>query len=397
MCNFVSLIVSVVINSSRKFNVALFIIYSALVLWLTVVTREIGIHEARNNLFWSYRLWLAGNWNLGWQILANIALFVPLGLLLDKKRYLLIPILISISIELIQLSTLRGFFEFDDILNNTLGAVIGWIVGRRLKNKWKPQLGAVAIVALGIAILSTHQSAHNSPRILCFQVEEDGNGFCFRINNPGDYIIKVRGTDGKAGEVKAETGIEREDVAEYFGEEYRFSGFQMEMPTTESEVLICYNPLLTIPTGVYVSEAGVFYKPTGTTISPTLNAPFISYGKLLVYRPDHHCWVYQYEGSLYWVVDKDFYFEENGSTYIQYQLWTTQIEKLPQHRLDNNWLWDNIGGNFEDYELQGDWGEYRVMKREIPTAYSITSILTGYYKNGEWIWKEYFRPYYEFD
>lgn len=77
-------------------------------------------------------------------------------------------------------------------------------------------------------------------------------------------------------------------------------------------------------------------------------------------------------------------------------MWTTQIQNLPEKRLENHHYWDNIGGYFEKYELEGDFGDYRVMKREIPTDYSVTSIVTGYYKNGEWIWKSYFRPIYEF-
>ena len=41
-------------------------------------------------------------------------------------------------------------------------------------------------------------------------------------------------------------------------------------------------------------------------------------------------------------------------------------------------------------------GRYRVCKRKLPEEYSITSIVTGYYKNDKWIWKNYFRPVYEF-
>ena len=119
-------------------------------------------------------------------------------------------------------------------------------------------------------------------------------------------------------------------------------------------------------------------------------------GVLRVSRPDCHCWVYQKGWSLYWIADKDFAFEEDGTTYIQYQLYTTQTERLPEKRLAKGHLWDNIGGYFEKYELEGDFGGYRVMKRDIPTAYSVTSIVTGYYKNGEWIWKNYFRPFYQF-
>ena len=119
-------------------------------------------------------------------------------------------------------------------------------------------------------------------------------------------------------------------------------------------------------------------------------------GVLRVYRPDYQCWVYQVGWSLYWIVDKDFHFEDDGSTYIQYQMWTTQIQNLPEKRLAHHNYWDNIGGYFEEHELEGDFGDYRVMKREIPTVYSVTSIVTGYYKNGEWIWKNYFRPIYDF-
>ena len=122
---------------------------------------------------------------------------------------------------------------------------------------------------------------------------------------------------------------------------------------------------------------------------------FINNGSLRVYRPDQHCWIYQYDGSLYWVVDHQFHFNPSGSTYIQYQLWTTQVDKLPKHRLENGWYWDNIGGNFEDYELKGDFGDYRVMRRDLPTEYAITGILTGYHANDRWIWKSYFRPIYD--
>lgn len=55
--------------------------------------------------------------------------------------------------------------------------------------------------------------------------------------------------------------------------------------------------------------------------------------------------------------------------YIQYQLWTTQPENLPEKRRAHNHRWDNIGGRFEKYEIEGDFGAYRVMKREIPTLF----------------------------
>ena len=129
---------------------------------------------------------------------------------------------------------------------------------------------------------------------------------------------------------------------------------------------------------------------------PDLPTNYVKNGTLLVCRPDMHIWIFQYDGYLYWIADERFHFEDDGLTYIQYQLWTTQIEKLPPRRLKANHFWSNLGGYFEKYELSGDFGKYRVMRCELPTEYSITSILSGYYKNGEWFWSNSFRPVYEF-
>ncbi len=74
--------------------------------------------------------------SLFWEILLNIALFVPIGALLPlasgRKRgiwlALVTGILISTSIEGLQLWLCRGLFEFDDIFDNTLGCVLGQAV-----------------------------------------------------------------------------------------------------------------------------------------------------------------------------------------------------------------------------------------------------------------------------
>ena len=135
---------------------------------------------------------------------------------------------------------------------------------------------------------------------------------------------------------------------------------------------------------------------TGGFKMPTLTTDFVKKGTLLVCRPDMHIWIFQYDGSLYWVADERFHFEDDSLTYIQYHLWTTQLEKLPPGRLAKNYFWNNLSGYFEKYELSGDFGKYRVMRCELPTEYSITSILTGYRKDGTWVWANSFRPVYTF-
>lgn len=80
-------------------------------------------------------------------ILLNILLFIPMDYLLpfvfEKLKgwqVLVISFLLSVLTEAVQLVFRLGLFEFDDIINNTLGAVIGLgiytcIVRRLVKNK----------------------------------------------------------------------------------------------------------------------------------------------------------------------------------------------------------------------------------------------------------------------
>ena len=68
-------------------------------------------------------------------VLENILMFIPIGFTLSiifKKHHIIIPLLISfglsLCIEVCQLLFKSGFFEFDDLFNNTLGAVIGIVL-----------------------------------------------------------------------------------------------------------------------------------------------------------------------------------------------------------------------------------------------------------------------------
>ena len=74
--------------------------------------------------------------NLG----GNIGMFIPLGFFLPTLwaslqkwwRTWLATLLIMLAVELIQLFTLRGSFDVDDLILNLLGAAMGYIVYRWL-------------------------------------------------------------------------------------------------------------------------------------------------------------------------------------------------------------------------------------------------------------------------
>lgn len=75
-------------------------------------------------LFWSHKVWSVQKE----QIIANILIFIPLGILagsLWKWKGIITGIALSVVIELLQLVSQRGLCEFDDVLHNTLGVFIG--------------------------------------------------------------------------------------------------------------------------------------------------------------------------------------------------------------------------------------------------------------------------------
>lgn len=109
----------------------------------TLLFREAGAyHTYELELFWSYRLWIFGkNIALGMEILNNMLLFFPLGFVLTdtlKKcpfwAVLLVSGTISCAIEFSQFYFKIGLFEFDDIFNNVLGALMGWCVFHILRS-----------------------------------------------------------------------------------------------------------------------------------------------------------------------------------------------------------------------------------------------------------------------
>lgn len=427
-------------SRQTKAVIILLVFFMVIVLWYTVLMRASGFYDAQLEPFWSYKGWLAGNWKLGREILANIAMFFPLGFLLSaatvaycKKTCLVVFIagsLLSTIIEVLQLVLMRGLFEFDDIFSNTLGSLLGYFAYKLLEGTIKKDYITKIVLSFGVffvltgmavcinANLKKDELKYNIPRDICFQVDDvklDGDrliltGFAFCNNrNMSDFEFILKST--KTGEeLKADVkyGLQRSDVARYFNskQDYSKAGYRAYLPVVhteeEYEIILRLHGLTSFLTDVLVTGTDIHYTKLCDFVPPevagTSLEEIVKNGYLRVYRPDRACYVYQYKGFLYWIADTAFHFEKNGKTIIQCHLWTTQPEKLPQKRLINKWYWDNIGFNFDNHEITGsvNCGKYRVCRQKLPQEYSITSILTGYYKNGEWIWLNYFRPVYEF-
>lgn len=117
--------------------------YGLGILYFTILNRIGVLSGVDTPFFWSLE-------NIG--TLANIVnkfnntmLFIPLGAILyrmlPKWRAVLIGIGLSVAIEVTQLITTIGACEFNDLVSNSLGTVIGfavmkWMMRTRDSNPW---------------------------------------------------------------------------------------------------------------------------------------------------------------------------------------------------------------------------------------------------------------------
>ncbi len=114
-----------------KAPAAAFVIYLSLMIIITFLSRESGGSEGLDLELFS--TWGINDRNNAF-VIENVLLFVPYGFLapaaFDRYRHFLrclaLGALTSLCIETMQLITGRGIFQIDDILTNTLGAVIGF-------------------------------------------------------------------------------------------------------------------------------------------------------------------------------------------------------------------------------------------------------------------------------
>ena len=121
----------------KYFPLALFCLYLIVVLWITLIDREFGKRRSMLIPFWEYAKVITNDRRSFFirQIIGNILLLMPLGFLVSFlpnrkdikwKSVLLSALCFSAFIELTQFVTGRGLMEFDDVFNNTVGAVIGY-------------------------------------------------------------------------------------------------------------------------------------------------------------------------------------------------------------------------------------------------------------------------------
>ena len=123
----------------------LFAFWITTVITLTILCRRTGSSWRYNMTpLWSWKSAFLGKRRGILMVIENILLLMPFGFLLpliDRNRWkmchtVLIGFLFSLGIELCQLLLKRGQFELDDLVNNTLGVIIGYLAVRSVMLLW---------------------------------------------------------------------------------------------------------------------------------------------------------------------------------------------------------------------------------------------------------------------
>lgn len=225
--------------SNRKDNIfcGLFGAYIAAVLWITLLSRIGDGYRGFLLPFHSYVEICKGNWKFLLENIGNMVLFIPLGVALcvvrkwDVKKA---GFLASLTIEVLQLIFALGTFEFDDLIHNTLGAVIGaWGAGR-VGGEFRLELKAgmrrvvlLSMILCSMVPLGYKEVRHQKMvRLAALYDREDGarnllvlngkNGYAWDTDVYVEYLqngrLHIKGTSDKRswwkiGEITLEPGM----------------------------------------------------------------------------------------------------------------------------------------------------------------------------------------------
>ena len=235
-------------------------------------------------------------------------------------------------------------------------------------------------------------------------------GFSFKLEEDAKvdtYNIVLQDIEsGKLLFSKIEN-LSRTDVNDYFLCEYDYtgSGFiarvkmdDLDLHNKNYEVILQERgKRKAYRTGTFISKGQLMYVNPNEylplEVEGTDLEEIVEKGVLRVYCQEAGLYIYQYQEDIYWITDKNYTFIDDN-TLVEYQVVTTQKEKLPPERV--KYSFENCPFRFTSSEwVSGNVGSYRVARKELPNEYAISKIVTGS-PSEPWVWRRTFRPYYSF-
>ena len=133
VATFIMLFYRVCTKKKMRISCILLIIYGEVLFQTAFLSREPGSRKGIDiDLFATW-----GNTSIAHAyFIENILMFIPFGVLvpivfprMQKLQWcLLAGFLCSCGIELLQLITQRGYCQLDDVVTNTVGTLLGWLI-----------------------------------------------------------------------------------------------------------------------------------------------------------------------------------------------------------------------------------------------------------------------------
>ena len=160
-------------NTSKKFILheeifLLVFVFYILLLFELVTSRDVSISGTNLVPFREILRYPIGSTNFYRQVIGNIVLFMPFGFFASHYTKIkktgsitIITLLVSLTIELVQLKIGRSF-DIDDIILNVLGGILGFFIyvgldaiAKRLPSFFRSDkfLSFISIVILALAVL----------------------------------------------------------------------------------------------------------------------------------------------------------------------------------------------------------------------------------------------------
>jgi glycopeptide antibiotics resistance protein len=141
---------------TRKITVVLLLIYLAVLVWVLILKLgvEFSYMETRSVNFTPFRELIAFGFKSDiLEILLNVLIFIPMGLYsgaLFKNwvliKHALVFLVISLFIESLQYVLAIGAFDITDLITNTFGGVLGWLLYKMIKKIVSSQVKAQKVI-----------------------------------------------------------------------------------------------------------------------------------------------------------------------------------------------------------------------------------------------------------
>ena len=223
------------INWKRLISLAMLLCYTAVVISVTLFRAELALYP-NTHLFRAWReAWNTFSVRSWGNLLLNIAMFVPLGVLIHLSfpkcrgiRTVLVVIGATVLLETVQIFGSRGVFDVDDLFANVLGGLMGWCLLMAVLSakgrKWFAGIGYFLLAMIPVAAVGGIFAA--------YALQPYGNlpeAYIYRVNTDDiEWVLDCELPEAQATAAvykaparnKAECDDYAEEMAEFWGGEY---------------------------------------------------------------------------------------------------------------------------------------------------------------------------------